>query len=95
MVVTSYALIKRDIQLYEDIQFKYCFLDEAQHIKNHNTLNSKSVKQIKAKSYFALTGTPIENTLTELWSIFDFLMPGYLQTHKAFTSRFEIPIIKK
>jgi superfamily II DNA or RNA helicase len=94
LVITSYALIKRDIEFYEKRTFTYCFLDEAQHIKNPNTLNAKSVKQIKAKSYFALTGTPIENTLTELWSIFDFLMPGYLRTHKIFTNRFEIPIVK-
>lgn len=94
LVVTSYSLIKRDIQLYENKQFKYCFLDEAQHVKNPNTLNAKSVKKIKAKSYFALTGTPIENSLTELWSIFDFLMPGYLRTHKTFTGKFEIPIVK-
>ncbi|SMC82430.1 Superfamily II DNA or RNA helicase, SNF2 family [Sporomusa malonica] len=94
LVITSYGLIKRDIDFYEKRSFKYCFLDEAQHIKNPNTLNAKSVKQIKAKSYFALTGTPIENTLTELWSIFDFLMPGYLRTHKAFSNRFEIPIVK-
>ncbi len=94
LVVTSYALIKRDIQLYENRQFKYCFLDEAQHVKNPNTLNAKSVKKIRAKCYFALTGTPIENSLTELWSIFDFLMPGYLRTHKAFTGKYEIPIVK-
>lgn len=94
LVITSYALIKRDIEFYEKTNFTYCFLDEAQHIKNPNTLNAKTVKQIKAKSYFALTGTPVENTLTELWSIFDFLMPGYLRTHKAFATRFEIPIVK-
>lgn len=94
LVITSYGLIRRDVEFYKKTTFKYCFLDEAQHIKNPNTLNAKSVKQIKAKSYFALTGTPIENTLTELWSIFDFLMPGYLHTHKIFTSRFEIPIVK-
>jgi len=94
LVVTSYGLIKRDIALYEQKNFKYCFLDEAQHVKNPNTLNAKAVKRIKARSYFALTGTPIENTLTELWSIFDFVMPGYLRSHKAFTSRFEIPIVK-
>ena len=94
IVVTSYALIKRDIKFYENIIFKYCFIDEAQNIKNPNTLNAKAVKKIKAKGYFALTGTPIENTLTELWSIFDFLMPGYLQTHKLFVKKFEVPIIK-
>ena len=56
----------------------YCFLDEAQQIKNPASINAQSVKEIKAKGYFALTGTPIENSLTELWSIFDFIMPGYL-----------------
>jgi len=94
IVVTSYALIKRDLKHYEDVTFKYCFIDEAQHIKNPNTLSAKAVKKIKAKGYFALTGTPIENTLTELWSIFDFLMPGYLQTHKVFIQKFESPIVK-
>ncbi|MBP1763038.1 MAG: helicase associated domain protein [Firmicutes bacterium] len=94
LVVTSYALIKRDIALYEDMKFKYCFIDEAQHVKNANTLNAKAVKRLKAKCYFALTGTPIENSLTELWSIFDFLMPGYLRSHKTFSNRFEIPIVK-
>jgi SNF2 family DNA or RNA helicase len=94
LVVTSYGLIKRDIELYAQYRFKYCFLDEAQNVKNPNTMNAKSVKQIKAGSYFALTGTPIENTLTELWSIFDFIMPGYLRTNKQFTSQFETPIVK-
>ncbi|MBP2649942.1 MAG: helicase associated domain protein [Firmicutes bacterium] len=94
LVVTSYGLIKRDIELYADKEFGYCFLDEAQHVKNPNTMNAKSVKKIRAKNYFALTGTPIENTLTELWSIFDFLMPGYLLSHKAFSKRFEAPIVK-
>lgn len=94
LVVTSYALLKRDIKFYEKSKFLYCFLDEAQHVKNPNTLNAKTVKKIRAKNYFALTGTPIENTLTELWSIFDFIMPGYLQNHKTFTSKFEQPIVK-
>lgn len=95
LVITSYGLIKRDIDFYQQRHFAYCFLDEAQHIKNPNTLNAKSVKKIKANSYFALTGTPIENSLTELWSIFDFLLPGYLRSHKVFTSRFEMPIVKQ
>lgn len=94
LVVTSYGLIKRDIELYEATQFKYCFVDEAQNIKNPATLNAKAVKQIRAECYFALTGTPIENNLTELWSIFDFLMPGYLLTHKKFGAKFETPIVK-
>lgn len=94
IVVTSYGMMKRDIELYESMEFKYCFIDEAQHIKNPNTLNAKAVKRIKARGYFALTGTPIENTLTELWSIFDFLMPGYLLTHNKFITRYEKPIVK-
>lgn len=94
LVVTSYALLKRDIELYKGKQFQYCFLDEAQHIKNPKTVTAKAVKKIKASGYFAMTGTPIENTLTELWSIFDFLLPGYLGTHKSFLNRFELPIVK-
>lgn len=93
IVVTSYPLVRNDIGLYSAVSFKYCILDEAQHIKNPNSINAKSVKEIKAKDYFALTGTPIENNLTELWSIFDFLMPGYLLPHEKFKERFEKPII--
>ena len=94
IVVTSYGMIKRDIELYKDLKFEYCFIDEAQHIKNPNTQNAKAVKLINAKGFFALTGTPIENTLTELWSIFDFIMPGYLLSHNKFMSKFETPIVK-
>lgn len=94
VVITTYNVLKRDIEAYQEQHFKYCFLDEAQHIKNPNTQNARMVKQIKTEGYFALTGTPIENTLTELWSIFDFLMPGYLLSHSAFKKRFEIPIVK-
>ncbi|MGI6093233.1 MAG: DEAD/DEAH box helicase [Veillonellaceae bacterium] len=94
IVVTSYGMVKRDIEFYKTKRFKYCFIDEAQHVKNPNTLNAKAVKRIRAKCYFALTGTPIENTLTELWSIFDFIMPGYLRSHKAFVARFEAPIVR-
>jgi len=94
LIITSYGLIKRDIIAYQDKKFKYCFLDEAQHVKNPNTLSAKSVKKITARSYFALTGTPVENTLTELWSIFDFILPGYLRTHKHFINHYETPIIK-
>ncbi|EJO5346791.1 SNF2 helicase associated domain-containing protein [Clostridium botulinum] len=94
VVITSYALIRRDIDKYEKIKFRYCFLDEAQNIKNPQSLNAQSVKSIKANNYFALTGTPVENSLTELWSIFDFLMPGYLLNYKKFYSKYESPIIK-
>ncbi len=94
IVVTSYPLIRRDIELYKELKFEYCFIDEAQHIKNPASINAKSVKQIKAKGYFALTGTPIENSLTELWSIFDFIMPGYLLTYSKFSQKYEKPIVK-
>ena len=94
VIVTTYNMLKRDISLYEKQTFRYCFLDEAQHIKNPATQNAKAVKRLRTGGYFALTGTPIENTLTELWSIFDFLMPGYLASHKLFKQRFEVPIVR-
>lgn len=94
LVVTSYPLIRRDIDIYANLEFSYCFLDEAQHIKNPQTINAKSVHQIKARGYFALTGTPIENSLSELWSIFNFIMPGFLLSHQDFRKKYEIPIVK-
>ncbi|MFL0198243.1 SNF2 helicase associated domain-containing protein [Clostridium sp. WILCCON 0269] len=94
VVITSYALIKRDIDEYKSVTFRHCFLDEAQNIKNPESLNAQSVKSLKAGGYFALTGTPIENSLTELWSIFDFIMPGYLLNHRKFSQKYEAPIIK-
>lgn len=96
VVITSYDLLKRDIELYEenDFDFKYIIADEAQYIKNNNTKNSKAIKQIHGDTRFALTGTPIENSLSELWSIFDFIMPGYLYKYKKFKELYEIPIIK-
>jgi SNF2 family DNA or RNA helicase len=94
VVLTSYPLIRRDIEEYKEISFNYCILDEAQQIKNPFSVNATSVKELKAKGYFALTGTPIENSLMELWSIFDFIMPGYLLTHDKFTKRYETPIVK-
>lgn len=94
LVITSYPLLRRDIELYQNLNFSFCFLDEAQQIKNPNTINAKSVKQLQAESYFALTGTPIENSLTELWSIFDFIMPGYLFSHHKFSNKYERSIVK-
>lgn len=93
-VITSYPQLRRDIEEMKEIRFAYCFLDEAQQIKNPETINAKSVKQIQAGRYFAVTGTPIENSLTELWSIFDFIMPGYLYSHHQFQVRFETPVMK-
>ena len=77
-LITSYDLLKRDAALYEGREFLYQVLDEAQYIKNHATAAAKAVKVIKSRFRFALTGTPIENRLSELWSIFDYLMPGFL-----------------
>lgn len=95
IIITSYPLIRRDIESYREMEFSYCFLDEAQHIKNPDSINAKSVKSIRAKGFFALTGTPIENSLTELWSIFDFIMPGYLLSHGQFVKKYEKPIMKE
>ncbi|MGN0575576.1 MAG: DEAD/DEAH box helicase [Ruminococcus sp.] len=95
VLITSYDLLKRDSLFYEDCEFLYQVLDEAQYIKNHTTAASKAVKIIHAKHRFALTGTPIENRLSELWSIFDYLMPGLLYGYETFRKEFEIPVVKK
>ncbi|SFC35370.1 SNF2-related protein [Butyrivibrio sp. YAB3001] len=94
VLVTSYDLLKRDIGLYENLEFDYEIIDEAQYIKNASAAASKSVKVIKSVHRFALTGTPIENRLSELWSIFDYLMPGFLYTYDRFKSDFETSITK-
>ncbi|MCR5623659.1 MAG: DEAD/DEAH box helicase [Lachnospiraceae bacterium] len=94
VIVTSYDLLKRDIDLYEDKEFDFQIIDEAQYIKNPQTGAAKSVKVIKSKHRIALTGTPIENRLSELWSIFDYLMPGYLYNYEEFKENFESPIVK-
>ena len=96
LVITSYDLLKRDIEEYKkaNYEFKYIIADEAQYIKNNNTQNARTIKEIKAETRFALTGTPIENSLSELWSIFDFIMPGYLYNYKKFKDLYEIPIVK-
>jgi SNF2 family DNA or RNA helicase len=88
VLITTYNLLKRDMESYNAIEFDYCILDEAQYIKNSNSQNAVTVKEIKAKRRFALSGTPIENSLMELWSIFDFVMPGYLYDEKRFSVRY-------
>ena len=97
LVITSYDLLKRDIEEYkaQNYTFKYIIADEAQYIKNNNTQNAKVIKEIKAETRFALTGTPIENSLSELWSIFDFIMPGYLYSYRKFKEIYEVPIVKE
>lgn len=94
VILTSYDLIKRDIEFYEKYKFKYCILDEAQYIKNASTQNAKSVKLLNSQVRFALTGTPIENSLADLWSIFDFILPGYLFNYRKFKDKYEVPIVK-
>lgn len=88
VVITSYSLMQKDIEIYKAIPFAYAILDEAQHIKNRGTRNAKSVKMIQAKHRLILTGTPIENSLDELWSLFDFLMPGLLSTYDRFVEKY-------
>lgn len=94
VLVTSYDLLKRDVEHYERLDFTYQVIDEAQYIKNHTTAASKAVKVINSQTRFALTGTPIENRLSELWSIFDYLMPGFLYGYEVFKKEFETPIVK-
>jgi superfamily II DNA or RNA helicase len=95
LVVTSYALIRRDAERYRELEFDTVALDEAQHIKNRQTQNAQAVKAVKARHRIVLTGTPLENSVLDLWSIFDFLMPGYLGTAKDFRERYELPIAKE
>lgn len=97
LVIISYDLLKRDIELFEDrnYKFRYLIADEAQYIKNNKTQNAKAIKKLKSQTRFALTGTPIENSLAELWSIVDFIMPGYLFSYNKFKIQYETPIIKE
>lgn len=88
VLITSYSLLQKDIDYYKEINFDYAVLDEAQHIKNRGTRNAKSVKIINAAHRLILTGTPIENSLDELWSLFDFLMPGLLSTYDRFIEKY-------
>lgn len=92
ILITSYDLLKRDADIYKDIVFGIQVIDEAQYIKNPGTQAAKGVKKITASFKLALTGTPIENRLSELWSIFDYLMPGFLYTYQRFREEIEIPI---
>ncbi|MCF0217584.1 MAG: DEAD/DEAH box helicase [Malacoplasma sp.] len=89
IILTSYHLLNRDIQIYKNMDFYLQIVDEAQKIKNHYTQFSNDSKQIKATHKIALTGTPIENNLLELWNIFDFLMPGFLFDYKTFKIIFQ------
>lgn len=94
VLVTSYDLLRRDIEDFAALSFWCEVLDEAQYIKNHETLVARATKVIQAQHRFALTGTPIENRLSELWSIFDYLMPGLLGGYDHFKDRYEQPILE-
>jgi len=89
VLITSYPLIRRDIDQMTDIPFRFVILDEAQHIKNAGSVGAVAVKQLQARTRFALTGTPMENSTGELWSIFDFVLPGYLNSYSAFLRRYQ------
>src|SRR5207245_6467856 len=92
MVVMSYALLRRDIDTLREINFSTAVLDEAQHIKNPETQNAQAAGALRARTRFVLTGTPMENSVRDLWSIMHFLMPGYLCSRDDFRERFERPI---
>ena len=94
MIITSYALMRRDAEHYRGIEFDTIVLDEAQHIKNRQTQNAQAVKTTRARHRLVLTGTPMENSVLDLWSIFDFLMPGYLGAAQDFRERYETPIVR-
>jgi SNF2 family DNA or RNA helicase len=94
LVVTSYSLVRRDLDRYRAEEFDTLVLDEAQHIKNRQTRNAHAVKSIRAGHRLVLTGTPLENSVLDLWSIFDFLMPGYLGSSADFRERYELPIVR-
>ena len=95
LVVTSYALIRRDLERYPSMTFDTVILDEAQHIKNRETQNAQAVKAVRGDHRLVLSGTPLENSVLDLWSVYDFLMPGYLGSARDFRERYEVPITKE
>lgn len=90
VIITTYGLLREDFEYYSNLDFKSVIIDEAQNIKNPNAQLTKTVKKIKSESKFALTGTPLENSVIELWSIFDFIMPGFLSSLAKFKARYKI-----
>ncbi|MFT7514570.1 MAG: hypothetical protein ACI9QL_003792, partial [Candidatus Omnitrophota bacterium] len=92
VIVTSYAIMRRDIERLVAIEFAIVALDEAQHIKNRSTQNAVAAKKLVGHNRVVLTGTPVENSVADLWSIMDFLMPGYLGGHEHFRANYEVPI---
>lgn len=88
IILTTYGTLKNDFEFYKDKEFDFSIIDEGQNIKNYSSLSSEAVKSINAKLKFALTGTPIENNIMELWSIFDYVMPSYLYSKTKFQDKF-------
>lgn len=95
VIITSYALVRRDIEKLKKYQFRFIILDESQNIKNADSQTAQAVKMLKGHHRFALSGTPIENKLAELWSVFDFLMPEFLYDESEFNYRFVTPIMER
>jgi len=95
VVITSYALLRRDIEELKKVNFRSVILDESQNIKNYESMTAQSAKDLQASHKLALSGTPIENRLSELWSAFDFLMPGFLYDINEFNYRYGVPIQEK
>ncbi|XP_050421403.1 TATA-binding protein-associated factor 172 [Adelges cooleyi] len=93
LFVVSYDIVRKDIEFFSKIQFNYCILDECHVIKNGKTKASLAIKQVKANHRLVLSGTPIQNSVLELWSLFDFLMPGFLGTEKQFAAKYSKPIL--
>lgn len=94
LLVTSYAILRRDVEHYRADEFSLVILDEAQHIKNRGSQNAQSAKALRAQHRLILTGTPLENSVLDLWSLYDFLLPGYLGTATDFRERYETPLAK-
>jgi TATA-binding protein-associated factor len=93
LVIASYDIVRKDIEFFGSVHWNYCVLDEGHIIKNGRTKSSKAIKQLIANHRLILSGTPIQNNVLELWSLFDFLMPGFLGTEKQFNARFSRPIL--
>jgi SNF2 family DNA or RNA helicase len=93
LIITSYALLRRDIDKYKALRFSTAVLDEAQHIKNPDSQNAKAACAVQAGARFILTGTPLENSIRDIWSLFEFLLPTYLGTRKDFQERYEKPLL--
>jgi superfamily II DNA or RNA helicase len=94
LLVTSYAILRRDFEIFSAQEYGLVVLDEAQHIKNRASQNAQAAKSLRARHRLVLTGTPLENSVLDLWSLFDFLVPGYLGRAADFRVRYETPLAR-